>query len=1116
MLFRVPSSRVFDSCQSDSRVKAGLVGHWVGGGSGNTWFDKSGYGNHGALTNGSLWTLGRDGKNDAVFFDGVNDYVSLGSPSSLNLASDISVFALVNLSSVSSLQGIVSQSTSWSGGQYELQIGRTAGKVEITWGNSLIATASNSISINTWTHIGFTRFFNGTNYNWVLYINGVADSSGTSSVSPGSQLSCDIGAGLGHSSRFAGGIISDVRIYNRALSQAEVSILSSPSESFITTKRRVKTYKPPTRTSIARGGCIRKSFGNAFDSVNTDPRLRAGLIGHWTDCPPGNIWQDRSGYGNHGKLTNGPKWTLGSDGLRNCLLFDASDDYIDIGSNYMLSASSPCTICWWEKVTSTSLTFNDRFNLKINGSTREFLAFRTEFSGYGNFAWIGQSGGSYFVAAGTPTRTSSIGIWRHWTLVCFTNPTTASSSDWAVYVDGVYYAPSGGGGSGFSGNTHNQIGGSAFAGEAADCAMDDIRIYNRALSGAEISLLAGKHFDVVPPSKKTIVYANIPVVQKNICYVKKPNNPRVFDNVNLDNRFKNGLLGHWTTGAQGRWLDRSGYANHGILTSGAYWTLGQDNKRDAVFFDGTNDYIDIGSSINASSTASIACWIKCNDVTTTRTIFSGGGNNGHIQFEIGRTSGKLSAVWSGAVILTGSTTLSSGNWYHVSLVRAGSFGPDGAWTINLYVNGQLDATTTTASNPNTSAGLSYTIGCRSDRVNFYSGIIDDIRLYNRALSQAEVYGLFDPSFSIINTQRKILGQTNVVTTINSDMTAVFENLLTLISDGLIVNENTICINSDAQIVYENLLTLRSDGTLSFENLLNLNKDGELTTEFLLSAQNDFTAVFENLLTLISDGLIVNEKILVVNNDAQIVYENLLTLRSDGTLSFENLLNLNKDGQLTTEFLLSARNDFTAVFENLLTLISDGLLIKENNINLNSDAQIVYENLLTLRSDGTLSFENLLNLNKDGQLTTEFLLSAQNDFTAVYENLIDLNSDAVITFEQLLSQNFDGQLTYEKVLSVIHDEVLTLEHLLSLYSDGQITNEWLKQYVFDAVITDEILSSVNTNGVFPISWGRDISGELNITYTYQIEEKLREWAIRARVKTWVLENKNRIWRLKNDD
>ena len=97
MLFRVPSSRVFDSCQSDSRVKAGLVGHWVGGGSGNTWFDKSGYGNHGALTNGSLWTLGRDGKNDAVFFDGVNDYVSLGSPSSLNLASDISVFALVNI-----------------------------------------------------------------------------------------------------------------------------------------------------------------------------------------------------------------------------------------------------------------------------------------------------------------------------------------------------------------------------------------------------------------------------------------------------------------------------------------------------------------------------------------------------------------------------------------------------------------------------------------------------------------------------------------------------------------------------------------------------------------------------------------------------------------------------------------------------------------------------------------------------------------------------------------------------------------------------------------------------------------------------------------------------------
>src|SRR5262249_3513850 len=60
-----------------------LLGRWMfDDGSGTSAVDASGYGNTATLTNGPVWVSGRAGQ--AVCFDGVNDYVDLGTRTGLN------------------------------------------------------------------------------------------------------------------------------------------------------------------------------------------------------------------------------------------------------------------------------------------------------------------------------------------------------------------------------------------------------------------------------------------------------------------------------------------------------------------------------------------------------------------------------------------------------------------------------------------------------------------------------------------------------------------------------------------------------------------------------------------------------------------------------------------------------------------------------------------------------------------------------------------------------------------------------------------------------------------------------------------------------------------------
>lgn len=109
--------------------------------------------------------------------------------------------------------------------------------------------------------------------------------------------------------------------------------------------------------------------------------------------------------------------------------------------------------------------------------------------------------------------------------------------------------------------------------------------------------------------------------------------------------------------------------------------------------------------------------------------------------------------------LVGTTTLVANTWYHVAATFDGR-----QWT--LYLNGNFENSTTIATSTLVSGTGDLNIGAYASGSYHFNGAIDDVRIYNRALSAAEIKNLyqsklFNRYFTIQNVCRKI-GETNIV------------------------------------------------------------------------------------------------------------------------------------------------------------------------------------------------------------------------------------------------------------------------------------------------------------------------------------------------------------------
>jgi hypothetical protein len=190
--------------------------------------------------------------------------------------------------------------------------------------------------------------------------------------------------------------------------------------------------------------------------------------------------------------------------------------------------------------------------------------------------------------------------------------------------------------------------------------------------------------------------------------------------------------------------DSSGTGNHGTLLNGATFALGRAGN--AVNLDGVNDYVNIGNpaSLQINGSLTISAWINSSayPVDDAAVVSKRGNSAAGYQLDTtvdrgSRTIGfKLTGTAGVKMNRYGSTALLPNQWYHIAGVYNGA-----AQTMNVYLNGQLNngvlvgAVTATQQN----SGLGVVIGRKSGDTGFaFAGKIDDVRIYNRALSQAEI------------------------------------------------------------------------------------------------------------------------------------------------------------------------------------------------------------------------------------------------------------------------------------------------------------------------------------------------------------------------------------------
>jgi len=210
-----------------------------------------------------------------------------------------------------------------------------------------------------------------------------------------------------------------------------------------------------------------------------------------------------------------------------------------------------------------------------------------------------------------------------------------------------------------------------------------------------------------------------------------------------------GLAAHYPF--EGNAINASGSApaGNGILVGDPAYQAGVFGQ--AIELDGIRDYVNCGNGylFNVPKQLTIAAWIKVNNFDKKyQTIISKGdnswrlaraGDSGSIEFACsGTATNKWDGVGEVPWAITGSTSINDGKWHHI----AGVFD---ASALYLYIDGALESAKAAGSSVDVSNYDVYIGENAQAPGRQWNGLIDDVRIYNYSLSQAEIVSLMGKS-----------------------------------------------------------------------------------------------------------------------------------------------------------------------------------------------------------------------------------------------------------------------------------------------------------------------------------------------------------------------------------
>jgi len=174
-----------------------------------------------ATISGGTWNL-RD--STYLDFDGSGDYVSVPNNNAFNFGGGpFSVFCWANITALPGVfvfKGDLSSRNIWLNADPS---GYLRGGFEKSGGDNILATGSTALNLNEWYHIGYT--YDGID-TIKVFVNSVEDGSLIDSTEP--DVNSDalvIGLDAPNGSAYNDGFISDVLIYDTALTQSQIDLL---------------------------------------------------------------------------------------------------------------------------------------------------------------------------------------------------------------------------------------------------------------------------------------------------------------------------------------------------------------------------------------------------------------------------------------------------------------------------------------------------------------------------------------------------------------------------------------------------------------------------------------------------------------------------------------------------------------------------------------------------------------------------------------------------------------------------------------------------------------------------------------------------------------------------
>ncbi|MHC4587366.1 MAG: LamG domain-containing protein [Planctomycetota bacterium] len=221
-----------------------------------------------------------------------------------------------------------------------------------------------------------------------------------------------------------------------------------------------------------------------------------------------------------------------------------------------------------------------------------------------------------------------------------------------------------------------------------------------------------------------------------------------------------GLVAHWEfdEGSGTTTVDSSGNGHDGTLLGDPQWVAEMIGSG-ALSFDGSDGLVDIGhdESLDMMEELTITAWVNVSDLSTYYFLVckqpsgtAGDNYPGNYEFRTEANTGDLQfghqeAEGEQYTFYNSETSITAEQWYHVAV----SFTKGGL--VEFYIDGVPAGSAEQLTNFGILNEEPVRIGGRKDGYSFFNGILDDVRLYDRALSADQIQKLYNgnpPTFTI--------------------------------------------------------------------------------------------------------------------------------------------------------------------------------------------------------------------------------------------------------------------------------------------------------------------------------------------------------------------------------